>query len=184
MYWYKPSLKYSSFTGVLMLICFMYACKPEIKETGAELKYFDIKEYFNNQDTLLKRLNRPVYKSVTHNGATESKKLLIENWTRELSSFTESDINKPAWKASYTVDSSATRITYKAKFPDLKTREIVIKKENGKVSSIVISNIINNLLYTTTEKLSYIPGSYYQIEKTQKVKIMGANSYRIKGVFN
>ena len=184
MYWYKPLAKYFSVTGVALLLCCGYACKPEIKETGAELKFFDVKQYFKDEAEKLSRSNPAIFKTVTHNGKTESKKVLIDNWGRELNSFTESDINKPAWKLSYSVDSSANGITYRAKDASLKTHEISIKKDSGKVTAIIIQNSTHNILYNTTEKLSYFPGSYYLIEKTQKVKVMGANSYQIKGKFN
>jgi hypothetical protein len=47
MYWYKPIKKYTIYTGVLLLLSGSYACnKPEIKETGAQLKYFDLKGVF------------------------------------------------------------------------------------------------------------------------------------------
>ena len=166
-----------------MLLCFSYACKPQIKETGAQVKFFDIKEYFKNEATRLTSLKKGINKSVAHNGTTESKKVNIPNWSRELNLFAESDINKPAWNRSYTVDSTATNITYKAKYPELKTRYITICKENGKVTAIEIENDNHNILYSTTEKLTYMPGAFYLIEKTQKVKVIGENSYRIKGEF-
>lgn len=183
MYWYKSLLKYSLLTGVIWLLCLSYACKPQIKETGAQLKYFDIKEYFKDEALRLTKTGHVINKSVTHNGATESKKIKIANWARELNLFTESDINKPAWSSSYTIDSTATNITYKAKYPELKTRYITICRENGEVSAIEIENDTHNILYSTTEKLTYLPNIFYQIEKTQKIKIMGGNSYRIKGEF-
>lgn len=183
MYWYKTLKQYISFTGLSLLLCCGYACKPEIKETGAELKYFDIKEYFKTQADKLQAQNPLVNKSVKHNGTTESKRLSIGNWERELSSFTESDINKPAWKSSYSIDSSANTVTYKAKLPELKTREVVISKKDGKVAGIVIVNDTKNLLYNTSERLSYYPDSCYIINKTQTVKVIGANSYEIKGKF-
>uniref|UniRef100_UPI0035BBD88E hypothetical protein n=1 Tax=Mucilaginibacter sp. TaxID=1882438 RepID=UPI0035BBD88E len=141
------------------------------------------KEYFKQEASRLTKLNHDVKKSVQHNGSTESKQVHIPNWARELNLFTESDINKPAWSRSYTVDSTATNITYKAKFPELKTRYITVCKVNGKVSAIEIENDTHNILYSTTEKLTYLPDTFYQIEKTQKVKVMDGNSYKIKGEF-
>jgi hypothetical protein len=182
MYWYSSFKKHIWFTGLLLLLCGWYACKPEIKETGAELKYFDLKEYFKNEALRLTRLNLPVKKTVAHNGDTESKTVPITNWEKELNLFTESDINKPAWKLSYTVTATPDSVVYTARYPELKTREIIIRKKDGKVTGIIIENDTHNILYTTTEKLNYTPGSFYLIEKTQKVKIMGANNYLIKGV--
>lgn len=165
------------------LLCCGYACKPAIKETGAQIKFFDIKDYFKHEAARLTKLNRDVKKSVEHNGDKDAKKVHIANWDRELNLFTESDINKPAWSRSYAVDSTASNITYKAKFPELKTRYITICRTNGKVTAIEIENDTHNLLYNTTEKLTYLPDTFYQIEKTQKVKVMGGNSYKIKGEF-
>ncbi|MEO7216208.1 hypothetical protein [Mucilaginibacter sp.] len=175
--------KYILFTGGLLLLCTWYACKPEIKETGAKLKYFDLKEFFKTDSARLVKLNLNIKKTVTHNGESETKTVKIANWGQEFGLFTSSDINKPAWKDSYAVTENADSLVYKAKFPELKTREIVINKSNGKVTQLYILNNIHNLLYTTTEKLLYVPGEYYLIEKDQKVKVMGGNNYLIKGEF-
>ncbi|RWY51127.1 hypothetical protein [Mucilaginibacter gilvus] len=183
MYWYKPFSKYILFTGGLLLLCTWYACKPEIKETGATLKYFDLKEFFKTDSVHLVKLNPNIKKTVTHNGESETKTVKIANWGQEFGLFTSSDINKPAWKDSYAVTENTDSLMYKAKFPELKTREIVIHKNNGKVTRLYILNNIHNLLYTTTEKLLYVPGEYYLIEKDQKVKVMSGNNYLIKGEF-
>ncbi|QHS56128.1 hypothetical protein GWR56_11490 [Mucilaginibacter sp. 14171R-50] len=185
MYWCNPVKKYTIYIGLLLLLSGSYACnKPEIKETGARLSYFDLKGYFNSEAARLTRQNPQVYKTVAHNDEAESHKLHIGSWPKELELFTESDINKPAWKLSYTVQANEDSLVYKAKYPDLKTRKIVITKKAGKVTAIAIINNARNILYNTTEKLVYNPNLYYSIEKMQRVKIMGANSYRIKGIFN
>jgi hypothetical protein len=183
MYWYKPLQKYTLFTGGLLLLCSWYACKPEIKETGATLKYFDLKEFFKKDSARLVKLNPNVKKTVSHNGEAQTKTVKIINWGQEFDLFTSSDINKPAWKDSYAVQENADSVVYTAKFPELKTRDIVIHKINGEVTSVYIHNNIHNLLYTTTEKLRYVPGRYYLIQKDQKVKVTGANNYLIKGEF-
>jgi hypothetical protein len=184
MYWYKAIKKHISNIGVLLLLCGSYACnKPEIKETGAELKYFDLKEYFTKEATRLNKQNPEVDKTVGHNGATESKKVHIGNWKKELNLFIENDINKPAWKLSYDVQANNDSIVYKARYPELETRQIIIIKKAGQVTGISIVNNTHNILYNTTEKLVYAPNAYYLIEKMQQVKIMGANNYRIKGIF-
>jgi hypothetical protein len=73
MYWYNPLKKYILFTGGLVLLCTWYACKPEIKETGATLKYFDLKEFFKVDSARLVKLNPTVNKTVSHNGESETK---------------------------------------------------------------------------------------------------------------
>jgi len=189
MYWYKPLRKYILVTGGLLLLGFGFACKPEIKETGAALKYFDLKEFFKADSARLAKLNPTITKTVSHNGDSQTKKLKIANWGQEFNLFTSSDINKPAWKDSYDVDSKANfhgfHTFFRAKSPELKTREIeIIEDRNGKISKIRITNYVHNILYHTDETLTYIPGEYYLIVKNQEIKVMGHNGYVIKGVFN
>ncbi|MBK0378263.1 hypothetical protein [Mucilaginibacter segetis] len=184
MYWFKPCFKIIALGCGIFVLCGWYACKPEIKETGATLAYFDLKDYFRADSARLTRLNQPVIKTVSHNGDTETKKVHIANWGQELNLFKESDINKPAWKASYTIQKAGDSLVYTAKYPELKTRRISIHKDIAdKVTSIYIYNKSENILYSTSEKLTYIPGAYYLIEKDQHVKVIGENDYKIKGVF-
>ncbi len=170
---------------IISTIFFFPACKPDIKETGATGKYFDLKAYFKADSARLSKIPQPILKTVTHNGVTESKKVKIDNWMRELSLFTESDINKPAWRDSYQTQQTDHTIIYMATDTTLKTREILInKKQNGQVKYIAIYNYTKNLLYDTYEKLTYIPDSIYKIEKTQHVKLLGTNKYVITGNLN
>jgi hypothetical protein len=158
------------------------ACKPDVKEAGTTLKYFDIKGYFTADTARLNKLGKLVIKTVTHNGVTESKKIKIANWGQELDMFTGADINRPAWKNSYTIATGDNLVLYKAKEDELKVREIIIKKDKEKVKWIVIYTRTKNILYQTTEKLSYFPDSLYLIEKDQRVRLMGRNRYKIQGV--
>lgn len=162
------------------MLC-LTACKSTGKQSAASLKYFDIKGYFEKDSLRLTKQNKPVIKIVTHNGVTQRKKVRIANWGTELALFKQSDINKPAWKNSYEVIMNGDIITYKARDTDLTTREIVIMADKQKVKSIIIFNRTKNILYQTTEKLSYFPDSLYLIEKYQKVRLMGSNKYTIEG---
>jgi hypothetical protein len=181
MYWCKLRL----FTIIALIGSIMaggLACKPNVKETGTTLKYFDIKGYFTADTAKLNKLSMLVIKTVTHNGVTESKKVKIDNWGHELDMFAGADINRPAWKNSYTIATGDSLILYKAKEDELKVREIIIKKEKEKVKWIVIYTRTKNILYQTNEKLSYFPDSLYLIEKDQRIRLMGRNKYKIQGV--
>lgn len=163
------------------LLFVLPACKPDLKATGTSSKYFDLAGYFSRESARLTRLNKPITKTAYHNGTTESKKVHIDNWDEEFSLFSESDINKPAWKNSYDIIAEGNILIYKAKDPELKTREILIKKLNGRVNYMLIYNFEKNKLYTTSEELTYFPDSLYQINKTQTVRFLGTNKYQIKG---
>jgi hypothetical protein len=190
MCWYKSKLLITAGLG-FSLISGLQACKPDIKESRASMKYFDLQGFFRADSARLARLNPLILKTVKHNGVSESRKLHIVNWGTELSLFSQSDINKPAWKDSYSITADSNIIIYRALDSTLKTREILIKKSNGKVKYIMIENAVEKdlykkkiLLYKTLEKLSYFPDSLYLIQKSQTVRILGKNNYDIAGYFN
>lgn len=186
MYWYKPLLKKRTITKAIALAAialFAAACKPEIKETKAQQRYFDIKGYFRADSSRLSAAHPLITKTVVYNGQAQTKKVHIDNWGREFELFENSDINKPAWLDSYEIQSANGLTVYKAKDPDLKTTKIVIKKSGDKVAAILIYNHTKNLLYENVEKLSYFPDSAYQIDRTQTVRLLGKNVYSVKGVF-
>ena len=169
---------------IVILISLLSSCKPDAVQSGVSKKYFDLQGYFKADAARLNELHEVTLKTVTHNGISETKKVHIGNWGIELGLFSGSDINKPAWKDSYNVSDNGDIIIYAAKDPELKTREIMISKQNNKIKSIFINNSTQNLLYQTNEKLSYFPDSVYIIEKFQKVKLLGANHYIIRGTLN
>jgi hypothetical protein len=160
------------------------SCKRDSGASGNTMAFFDIKGYFRADSSRLSKLNPLVNKTVVHNQIPETKKVRIPNCGTELNLFTESDINKPAWKNSYTIQNENDLLIYRAKDPLLKTQEIVIKKEGDKVKWILIFNHTKNILYETAEKLSYFPDSLYLIQKSQKVRLLGKETYRISGSFN
>ena len=183
MYWYK-NIYHNLIAAGIGIALLMPACKPAIKE-DATAKYFDLKAYFKADSARLSNLNKPVRKTVTHNGVTETKEVKIDDWSQELSLFSQSDINKPAWRDSYKVQTTPTMAIYTAIDDDLKTREIIVNKtDDDKVKYIVIYNYTKNLLYYTKEKLTYWPDSLYKIEKTQQVRLLGLNKYVITGSLN
>lgn len=183
MYWCNSKKLLAVIACGLYFILMLPACKPAIKQ-NAGLKYFDVKGFFSRDSLRLTKLNPLIYKTVYHNGVTESKKVHIDNWGTELGLFSGSDINRPAWVNSYSVINEGNIIIYKAKSPELATQEILIKQVNGKVEYMLIYNHTHNLLYTNDEELTYFPDSLYQINKVQSVRLLGTNKYQIKGFFN
>ncbi len=183
MYWCNSKKLLAVIVCGLYFILMLPACKPAIQQ-NASLKYFDVKGFFSRDSARLTKLNPLIFKTVYHNGATESKKVHIDNWGTELGQFSGSDINRPAWVNSYNVINEGNIIIYKAKSPELATQEILIKQVNNKVEYILIYNHSKNLLYTNDEELTYFPDSLYQINKVQSVRLLGTNKYQIKGFFN
>lgn len=167
---------------IVLLILILTGCTEpgEISQPS----YFDIKGYFNSEALRLEKIDPMVEKIVQRNGLSESKSLQIGSWSDELALFTESDINKPAWKSSYSISQDKSAISYHALDSSMRTRRIRIQKDQqGKVLEISIVNRSKNFLYTSEEDLYWIPDSAYSIHKNQKVLLLGSNSYKISGRF-
>jgi len=172
-----------------LLLLSIASCKKDSGAGADTMKFFDVKGYFSKEAARLSKLNPEINKTAVYNKQPETQTVHITNWANELSMFSESDINKPAWRASYDMQSSNGFIIYKAKDPTLKTQDIVIKKDGSKIRWIFIYNhvkrtIFNVMLYETKETLSYFPDSLYQIQKRQSTRVLGINTYNIKGKFN
>jgi hypothetical protein len=184
MYWFKRFFLFSF--GLLLII---QSCKNDSRAGNDTGRYFDLKKYFASEAARLKKSHPLVTKTASHNSEKETKKVNVQDWSGELGLFSESDINKPAWKASYAVSDADGITTYNAIDPNLKTRYIIVKKQHGKIKLILIFNhakttLFGKVLYETTERLSYVPDSLYQIEKRQYVRTLGLNNYYIKGLFD
>ena len=167
-----------------VLIVLLSGCLSSEKEnTSNQIYYFDLKTYFTKTATELNRKKPLVNKTVSKNELSENKKIKITDWKTELALFINADINKKAWKDSYSKDTSATKIIYTAKEADLKTQKIEIDLKNGLPIKFKIITKMDNLLYHSTEELEFYPDSVYSINKHQKVTIISQNNYLIKGFF-
>ena len=174
-------MKYAPLLFLLISLTTISACSPPAEKEAKA--YEDISGFFEAEAVRLSKSESPVRKTVARNDAVETRVVKAINWNTELSLFAESDINKPAWRDSYKVTASDTNIIYLAKDTTLKTRQIHISKApGGKIRKISIHNRTNNMLYSSTETLLYIPDSLYQIQKQQHVVLIGNNSYLIKGI--
>ena len=180
MYWYK---RYLLLISSFILLLGIASCKRDSNAAADSKAFFDIKGYFEADSARLTKGNPLITKTVTHNQIPETQKVHIPNWGTELSLFIGSDINKPAWRNSYDVNSTDNITIYAAKDPALKTQRVVIKNENGKLKWIMIVNHAKNILYENTEKLSYFPDSLYLIQKKQRVRLLGTDTYQISGLF-
>ncbi|HLT41524.1 MAG TPA: hypothetical protein VKZ95_02380 [Sphingobacteriaceae bacterium] len=167
----------------LFTITSLFSCvESEPKVADKEL-FFSLKNYFEKEAQRLNKIQPTVLKQVNRNSTTETKEIEIQDWEREFGLFIESDINRLSWKNSYLETTRQDTVFYKSNDPTLRTQEIYIVKDNDKIKGISINNIVDNYLYKSNERLVYYPDSLYQINKLQKVRVLGANDYHISGFF-
>ncbi|HYK76271.1 MAG TPA: hypothetical protein VEV16_04785 [Daejeonella sp.] len=168
------------YTYLFLISIIFYSCTaPSVKPAAS---YIDLKSFFQSEAQRLSKLNKPVEKTVSRNQVSQTKKLTGIDWANELTLFTESDINKPAWRDSYKTIHKPGELIYLALDSNLRTRKIRIKEnENGRIQEVEILNYTKNQLYSSKEHLIYITDSLYRIDKQQHVLLLGDNRYEISG---
>lgn len=165
-----------------ILVLLSIASCTEPGKVVKQYSYFDLEGFFEKEASRLQKGNQHVVKSVQKNGETEKRVVKIKDWSEELSLFSASDINKPAWRDSYKTQQKAGEILYTSTDPNLRTDTILIRRETtGRIKQISIVNKIANSLYSSRETLDYFPDSLYQIYKEQDVRLLGSNKYVISG---
>ena len=166
----------------LLFVCFMLLSCQKAEQVG-QSRFQDIRGFFDKEVKRLEKQKTTVNKTVRRNGIFERQENISPVWNTELSLFSESDINKPAWRESYSVHKDSTIISYTALDNKRRTRTIRIKSNKmGKLIELAVVNRTSNYLYSSSEELLYIPDSLYRIIKMQNVILVGKNSYEITEV--
>ena len=166
---------------VFCLIIVCVSCNLKEKEKQQTKIYFDLETYFKNEAKRLTKKQQPVDKTVTINGKTEQKKLIIKNWEKEFGTFINADINKASWRGSFELSNTAESKIYTSNNKKIPVKKLQVVEANGKV--ICIQLFIHNIndLYASEDSLSYYPDSLYRIKKTQKIKLLEEKHYEIVG---
>jgi hypothetical protein len=162
----------------------LLSCQPQSPTSETKAKYFDIKGYFEKEAQQLQQKNPAIQKQVEVDGEKEEKTLQIAEWHNELQLFIASDINKPAWKEAYHIDSLSDGVLYTAKDSTYKTQKMQILWDQMQTPvRFEIHNRNQNMLYTSEERLIYEPENGYEIQKNQDIRWISSKKYLIKGTF-
>ncbi|REA62168.1 hypothetical protein DSL64_10980 [Dyadobacter luteus] len=157
---------------VILFSVFLASCDGDRVEEAGEKVFYDLKGFTEAQITLLDSLKPQVYKTVSM--GTEQNVVRSEdvNWEKELGLFVQADINKPAFKQSYSIarpDSST--FVYTSKEGDrLPVREL-------KIVIDTVGNLSSAEAYVKSENKLYVSEKHI----TLSVKNNRIQQYRIVG---
>ncbi|SEA01229.1 hypothetical protein [Pedobacter hartonius] len=170
---------------LLLIVLLFGACNSAApkKQTSA-LQYFDLKGYMEKEVKRLKQMNPEIDKTVMVNNAEEHRKLKITDWQKELSAFSDADINKSAWEELFKLHKAKDSETYLSDNDKVPVKSLVVEYRNGRIYKIEVLNSNSNTLYTSNDTLSYFPDSLYEIRKTQHIRLLNGKNYRITGRFH
>jgi hypothetical protein len=162
------------------------ACSDNISTSQKQVNdYFNLVEYFVKEAGKLRKQNAKISKTLIKDDVTETLVFDSINWDQEFKPFMNSDLNKPAFRQAYTVDTihvnAAIKIIYNAKDPLLTTRSILISYVNEKIDSLMIINQTSNIYYSAAETLIYLPGKYYILKSMNDPAAGNPTSFQLKG---
>ncbi|QEC53285.1 hypothetical protein EDD80_10317 [Anseongella ginsenosidimutans] len=168
----------------ILLGVILWGCERTPPPPESAGSYFSLDNYFGKEIERLNLKQPLVEKTVKKNDQQEKRSLKELDWAVELKAFKSSDINKPAWRNSYSADSTEGSVVYTATEDGLRVRTIRIRQNpEGRILSIVIERAEENYLYTSNELLKYYPDSLYFIERHQKVRVLGPDAFQVSGRF-
>ncbi|TDQ06867.1 hypothetical protein [Pedobacter metabolipauper] len=168
--------------SIPVILLFCISCNPSA-EVRQKDNYFDIKDYFNKEITRLS-LKKPVFtKTVAVDTASETKTVNIKDWKRELSAFTDADLNKASWKGLFKVQKNGSQEVYTSDHEKVPVKKVTVFYKGTQVKGFNILIRNNNSLYTSTDSLTYYADSIYRVKKTQHIRLLSPKVYTITGKF-
>ncbi len=171
----------------LGFISLTLACQPEEQQQkNVESKaFFDLAGYFQAQIDLLQAEQPRVEKRIVLNEEEEGKTVEQLDYQKELLVFLKADINRPAWRDQYTIDSIMVndqlgQLRYIAQNEDLKTRRLIITFEGTEVSKVEIDNYTTSAIANLDQSLIYDPLIGYTIHSKENVQLASAQDLLVE----
>ncbi|NJN34785.1 MAG: hypothetical protein HC817_11570 [Saprospiraceae bacterium] len=100
---------------------------------GEKKAFFDLKSFLEKEIQTGLAAGKSVKKTVTVNGLSETKNMVITDWATELRLFLNADINRPAWQDKYLrkesrLENQDSVFEYYALRDALKVRHLIVQR--------------------------------------------------------
>ncbi|KAB7729196.1 hypothetical protein F5984_16285 [Rudanella paleaurantiibacter] len=181
---------------VCLLLSFVFlGCENASSKLPTEPVYYDVAGYVSGQIEKLTAQKPTVEKSTFISGQTNLQTTAQIDWAKELELFKQADINKPAFRTSYTItrpDSLTYEYKLKSTEDKLTVRSLRVQLDSVTRQPIQIQAVLKteNPLYMSERHLVLISGSQprqgwgvhsYQIEGFQQLTYFDRNNFRVNG---
>ena len=189
-FWGQVFNKSSSFLfviGVLMLS----ACSEEETDPNEKKTYYDLKGFVDNQIVYLNEKKPKVTKTVQLDGKKEVRAEIETDWKKELELFAQADINKPAYRNSYSIIRSDSSVyEYRIKEGEkLPVQYLMIKVDSATQQPVSVKALLRseNKIYSSEKSIeltlsrrnSLLEVSAYSVKGYQKLLFMNRKSFDI-----
>ncbi|MCE6988393.1 hypothetical protein [Dyadobacter sp. CY323] len=193
---YKPGipstiLKYIGKCATIGCFFLLLSCEADRTEDDKDKVYFDLKGFIENQIVYLSEKRPKVSKTTMLDGKSEEVRSSEIDWKKELELFSQADINKPAYRQSYSVsrkDSLHFEYTLKPQM-DLPVQYLRISVDSVTSQPIHIQALLksHNKIYTSEKEIELFCSSKdnvwelstYRVKGYQKLVLMDKRSFAI-----
>lgn len=168
-------------TILFIIVCLhLLACTPTVKEkTNSKYYPISIKDQvfnFNN----IKKFDTEIIKTVVQNNTLERKNITAEEVYKDIETFTEFDINKPAWKNSYKQLNTPNYTRFLCVEKKLTLKFMDVYGDLKKPNRIYFYFQNANNLYSSSKIVDWNVEKSYSIFSIQDVKGMDADTLFVK----
>jgi hypothetical protein len=151
--------------------------------------YYDLPSFIHKQAENLQSKSQWVRKHVTKDGHSHIIERGNINWQEELEAFLDSDINRPAWRGEFKVDTISLErvyvITYKTENKQIPVKNVVITidKDTRQCLQVTIDRRTKNFLYSSDQSMFFTTGEGYMMKGKLSVSYLFDSEYSIESEF-
>jgi hypothetical protein len=171
---------------LLHMLFFLASC-TNTDSNAIQSEYFSLSSYFETQKIDLLNTKQAVKKVTSFGTELTSEIISKPDWEKEFALFTAQDINKPALKNTFIIDTlnqdSLNLLRYASIDKDAKIQKVEITFLKQEVKQIYILVNKNNYIYSTNQELRYTNGLGYKIIGSQDVLGFWKRSYSVETNF-
>lgn len=175
----------------IALVVFLSSCSQDPAEVLFEDQryYYDLPAFISKQMDNLQGKGQWVRKHVTKDGHSHIIERGNIDWKEELDVFKESDINRPAWRGEFKVDSISLErvfvITYKTENEEIPVKNVVVTvdKDTKQCLQISVDRRTKNFLYSSDQSLYFTTGEGYMMKGKLSVTLLFDSEYSIESEF-
>ncbi|MBL0047110.1 MAG: hypothetical protein IPP32_03325 [Bacteroidetes bacterium] len=169
-----------------LFIVLLVGCS-QMEPVNKDLRYFDLQRFYDSEAQKLSASKAQLKKTTLFDGQRNSTILTQPDWHKEFALLMLADINKPAWKNSFRIDTvkhdSTLLIRYTATENHIAVRLLEVTRVMGEVVKIHCKSVADNFVYATTQEMWYAPQEGFRVFGSQKVLWFYEKRYEIKTAF-
>jgi len=153
------------------------ACRDTATDPNEKKTYYDLKGFIDNQIVYLNEKRPKVTKTVRLNGKKEVRAEIETDWKKELELFAQADINKPAYRNSYSVIRSDSSIyEYRIKEGEkLPVQYLTIRVDSVTQQPVSVKALLRseNRIYSSEKSI--------ELNSSRRNNVLEVSAYSVKG---